>query len=153
MSPFVLRSTFIGALFLCLSNPALAVYRCEADGKVSYSDIACPSARQLDIKASSAGPTPTDKKRLAEEKKFVERAEKARHKEEAAEEKARQRAARQRLAQDKKCDALARRQRWASEDVSAATQKSAEKARRKASRVNEQYEAECGARRTELLHG
>lgn len=145
-----LRSLVVAGLLL-FSIPAYAIYRCEAAGKISYSDLPCPGARQLDIKDSRIDSPSTEKKQLLEDKKFLDKVEKARRKETEAQYKAQQRAAKQRAALEKKCAALSRRQRYASEDVSAAPQKAMEKARRKASRITEQYEAECKARRTELL--
>ncbi|MFL9878035.1 hypothetical protein PQR63_06585 [Herbaspirillum rhizosphaerae] len=65
-----------------------------------------------------------------------------------AQQKAEREAARAKLVEDKqkrKCAQLAQRKKWADEDVRAATVKNLEKARRKSSRVNDQYRAECAA--------
>jgi len=137
----VLRGALVAALCL-ISGSAFAIYRCDIAGAVSYSDAPCPGGRELDIQQPSDRPAAA--KRLAEDKKTVRRAEAEHSKAEAAEAKARQRAAKRRLAMDRKCDALERKQRWAKEDQKAASAKAMDKARQKANRAAERYEAECG---------
>ncbi|WP_156396493.1 DUF4124 domain-containing protein [Noviherbaspirillum sp. Root189] len=150
MRTYFLCGSLVASL-LCISMPAYAIYRCEASGKISYSDMPCPGARQLEIRDSQIDSPASGEKQHIENKKALEKVENARHRETKTQYKAQQRAAKQRAALDKKCATLSRRQQYASDDVRTAPQKSVEKARRKASRITEQYEAECKARRSELL--
>jgi hypothetical protein len=151
------RATFLRsalATVLCLiSGSSFAIYRCDTEGRVSYSDTACPGGKELDIKSSETDNAPDARRQLANDRKILQRAEARQDKVEAAESRARQRAARKRSAADKKCEALERKQRWANEDQKAASAKAVEKARRKASRASERYEAECGKRHPLLLQG
>ena len=141
----------MAALLCLISGSSFAVYRCNTDGKVSYSDIACPGGKELDINTSDTGNAPITRKQLANDKKALQRDESKQDKLDAAEGRARQRAVRQRNAADKKCEALERKQRWANEDQNVASPKAVEKARRKASRAVERYQAECGKRSPPLL--
>jgi len=135
------------ALFCVLvlgSAPAMAIYKCEAGGKITYSDEACPGGRAVDIQnggkpvASDAG------QRAAREKSELERLQQARRKEEAANQKEQAKIAKADAATHKKCATLAMRKKWGEEDAAAASLKSAEKAKRNARRKAEKYEAECG---------
>jgi len=131
----------ISACILCLSAPAFAVYKCESNGHVTYSDSPCPGGRQLDI---SPAPDATDaRKRAAQEKQVLNRLESEQHKTELKEEQDRRQAASRQAAKQRKCASLERRKKWASEDAATAYIRSAEKAKRKARRAEEIFEAEC----------
>lgn len=135
----------ITALLLSCSIPSFAIYKCEAGGKVSYSDVECGGGKTLDV-SITPGVNPTeDSKRALQEKRQLEQLQKARHKREAKEDKERQQAARADASKQKKCATLGRRQKWADEDAAAAKGKASDAARRKASRIAEEYLAECGA--------
>jgi hypothetical protein len=82
--------------------------------------------------------------RIAREKKMLKQLEKERHKREAVEDRERKISARAGAARQKKCDKLARRQKRAFEDVAASVGKANEKAKLKARRITEDYEAACG---------
>lgn len=127
------------------SAPALAAYKCESGGKISYGDEPCRSGTTVALPEPPGGDDAAQAKmRAAREKREAERLENARHKREAAEEKLRTRIAKADAARRKKCQSLAMSRKWSEEDAAAATGKSAEKAKRKARRKAEQYEAECG---------
>lgn len=132
----------IAALALCFSTPALAVYKCESAGKVTYSDLPCPDGKLLDI-AVPAAPEASDRQ-LAQEKKALAQLEKERHKREALEDRERKAANRADAAKRKKCGALARRQSHADELVRTSVGKANERAKLKARQVAENYEAACG---------
>lgn len=137
------RHALATILMLSSALPALAMYKCEDGGKISYSDTACAAnGKELDIALP-----PTDAaaaaQRLAREKSELKRLESDRHKREAREEKEQQRIARALASRKKRCDTLARRVRWADEDARLAAGRAADKARRKARRMSEQYEGEC----------
>lgn len=130
-------------LFLALSTPAaFAVYKCETDSKFSYSDTPCPNGKTLDI-ASAPPDTVSARQQGIQEKSALKRLENDRHKREAREEKEQQRAARAYANKQKKCAALARKKKWADEDLASVKLKSLEKAKRKSRRLAEQYDAQC----------
>jgi hypothetical protein len=129
---------------LCASAPAFAIYKCETAGQVSYSDTPCAGGRMLDIGSGSTSDERRAANQAAQEKKLLKRLQDERHKQLAIDEKAHQRAARTEAVRRNKCESLDRRQRWAHEDAALATGKSAERARRKARRADEQFHESCG---------
>lgn len=136
------RHALTVAFLLSCSTPALAVYKCAEDGKVSYSDTPCAGGRQLDISIPAVDAT-SARQQFAHEKNELKRLENDRHKREAIEEKEQLRVARAMASRKKKCDALARRVKWAEEDSRLAQGRSTEKAKRRAHRLTEQYDGEC----------
>ncbi|WP_050478614.1 hypothetical protein [Herbaspirillum rhizosphaerae] len=149
VSPFWLPAAL--SLYMLVATPAWAIYKCEADGKVTYSDAACANGKTLNVDTgkSNAGiaPLPTAQDKAESQRLQRERA-KADKQQLKAQQTAEREAARAKLLEDKqkrKCAQLAQRKKWADEDVRAATVKNLEKARRKSQRVNEQYQAECPA--------
>jgi hypothetical protein len=135
-------------LFALIAAPAFAVYKCESNGQVTYSDAPC-RGKTLSLANSIDAEVPgtnvaSAKEKLAREKKEVTRLEKERHKREAAEEKEQKKVAKADAVKRKKCSTLAHRKKWADEDAAAATGKSREKAQRKARRAAETHQAECG---------
>lgn len=140
------------ALLLCatagafaLSTPAFAIYKCEANGTVTYSDAPCPGGKLLDIGESSPHDAADAQRRAAREKQALARIESERRKQEAKEETERRKSARAHASRERKCASLERRRKWAAEDAASATGKSADKAKRKARRAEEVFEAECRA--------
>lgn len=137
--------TVLLCLLVASSAPALALYKCKSGDTISYSDAPCPGGKVLDIGSSpSAADTAKARQQTAEEQKKLKRLENERRKHEAQEEKERQRIAYVNAAKQKRCALLARRKRWADEDVAKSAGKSNEKARLKVRRVTEQFEEECG---------
>ncbi|WP_019141422.1 DUF4124 domain-containing protein [Noviherbaspirillum massiliense] len=136
--------TLLLCALLCLSAPAMAVYKCEAGGKVTYSDKPCAGGRQIDL---GPGVSPSDttqaNSQLAQEKAKLAQLESERHKREAKEEKEQQKLARVARAKQNRCMAMARRRNAADEDAAAATGKAHDKAMRRLRRIVEEYEAEC----------
>ncbi len=129
------------SLFFSFCAPALAVYKCESDGKVGYSETPCPDGQLLDLNTSVRDADAAQaKQQITADKKKLANMENTRHKREAIEE----RAARVQAAKYKKCAALAQRKKWALEDAASASGKSSAKARRNAQRLSEKYELECG---------
>ncbi len=139
----------LGFLF-SLCAPALAVYKCESNGKITYGDEPCRLGKLIELDTSSAGiePLPQDtaraKKEAARQKKELARIENERQQREELEEKEQQKLARAKAATRKKCSALALQTKWAQEDAVAASGKSADKVRRNARRKAEKFEMECG---------
>lgn len=138
----LLRSLLIG-FSLSWSVPSFAIYKCEADGKVSYSDEECTGGKTLDISNATPADAAESQQRLDREKRLLSRLENERQKQDARVEKERLRTAKANADQQKKCATLARRQKWADEDAALATGKSGEKARQRARRAAEQYDEAC----------
>jgi hypothetical protein len=137
------------SLLVSISAPALAIYKCESNGKVTYSDEACRGGKVIELpeptgKTLLSSDAASARRQVAHEKSEVKRLENERHKREAAEDKQQQRVARLHAVKQKKCASLAMRQKWSEEDAAAAIGKSAGKAKRRARRKAEQYENECG---------
>jgi hypothetical protein len=130
---------------LLLAAPAFAVYKCQADGKVSYSDIPCPSGNGSRLDAAKAPDAGEAQRRLARDKAEAKRLEAERHKREAQESAQRRTSAHVLEKQEKKCAQLAQRKQWAAEDAARAGVKSADKMQRKARRAEQQFQQECGA--------
>lgn len=130
--------------FLLTSAPAYAVYKCQTDGRVTYSDQPCANAIVIDTIVPSAAEVKEASGSVTQEKKAAKRLEMERHKREAAEERERRSTAGAGAAQRKKCANFARRQKRANEDVASSTGAANEKAKLKARRINDDYEAACG---------
>jgi hypothetical protein len=135
-------------LLLLNSAPALAIYKCEAGGKITYSDAPCLGAKVKELaEATGNSVSPADathaKQQLVREKSEAARLEKARRQREAVDEKERRQAAKSAATRKRNCAVLAQRKKWSDEDAAAASGRSAEKARLKARRMTEKYEAAC----------
>lgn len=144
MKTNMLVRTALLCLSISFSAPVLAIYKCESNGKVIYSDAPCAGGKALDISNVSPTDAAAAKRQLAQEQSKLRKIEGERLKREAIEEKERQRIARDNEAKQRRCTGLAQRKKWADEDAAAATGKASEKARRKANRATEQFEATCG---------
>jgi hypothetical protein len=130
-----------GAL-LAFSGPVLAVYKCETGGKITYGDQPCAGA--VALSAPDAPNAQDTKRRVEQEKADTQRLERERHKREAAAEREQRRGASAGAAPRKKCENFARRQKRANEDVASSAGVASDKAKLKARRINEDYEAACG---------
>jgi flagellum-specific peptidoglycan hydrolase FlgJ len=131
-------------LLLAFTAPAFALYKCEAGGKVTYSDEPCPGGKVLDIDRTPPIDAAKANKQAAQEKKQAERIDREQRKRDAQEERDRRQAAKLYAAKQNKCMTLAQRQKWADEDITSATRKSIDKTKRRARRAAEQYQMECG---------
>lgn len=141
-----MQSTLLLFVLLSFSAPALAIYKCEFDGKVVYSDAPCHEGRMKELVITPPLSDPDAAQRqLAQDKKEAQRLEDRRKKHEAIEDRNRQRAAKAHEARKKKCATLALRTKWADEDAAKAAGKTVEKAKRNAQRAAEKYQLECGA--------
>lgn len=129
--------------FVAASGTAQAVYKCESDGKVSYSDTPCAGGKKLDVADAPATEAADARRRAAQEKRELARLEEARRKQQLQDERDRKKAAHARTSLERKCASLERRRKWAAEDAASAAGKSADKAKRKARRAEETFDAEC----------
>lgn len=129
-------------MMLGLASPAWAVFKCDIDGRIVYTDTQCDGGKVIAV------PAPVDtalaNQAGEKEKRKLKTLERTRHKREAADERALKKASTASAARHKKCAAHALRQKHANDDVSRTTGIANEKARRKAQRITEAYEADCG---------
>lgn len=143
----LLRLLAFSAL-LCCAAPALALFKCESAGNVTYSDSPCTSGKTVELDDRTAKPAAADTSRArqqsAQEKKEATRLEADRHRREAKDGREQTQIARAAIAKRKKCTALAQRRKWSEEDAASASAKSIAKTQKKARRMAEKYEAECG---------
>ncbi|MDQ9170255.1 hypothetical protein Q8A64_07480 [Oxalobacteraceae bacterium R-40] len=142
---------FLAVLLLAsYSSSSLAIYKCEENGKVIYSDEKCSSGKLKSIDTTngkiSESALNEATARNKREKETLQQLKKTRQRDEALEEKSRQKRMRTNEALRKKCQALELKKKWSEEDAVAATGKSAEKSKRTAMRNKEKYEAECSKR-------
>lgn len=138
----MLRAALLASLVV-LATPAFAIYKCEKNGTITYSDEACANGTSLRI---DAAPSDADaaKQRAANQERQLKQIEREHHKQELEERRVAKRASQARASKQKKCEKLALQVKWANEDVATATVKSIDKEKRKARRAQEKYETECG---------
>lgn len=144
MKKSLMPQTLLFVVALSSAAPAFAIYKCESDGSVRYSDMPCPDAKVLDVRSVSPADTADAHQQAVRDRKKLKQLEDARHKSERQEEKERRSAARAEATAHKACTRLALRKKWADEDAASATGKSAVNAKRKARRAEERYQTECG---------
>ena len=132
------------ALGLLAVFPASAIFKCDAGGKVSYSDTPCDGGKTLDLKTAPVSGDGEDSRQAAREKAALKSLERERHKREAAEQRGLRKAGRESAARHRKCATHARRLRIANQEVSRTAGLANEKAKRKAQQITEEYEADCG---------
>lgn len=133
--------------FASLSAPdAWAVYRCESNGRVIYSDQACAEGKSIKIVDANADERQRALERAAKEKQTLQQIEKERDREESAHRRRQAKLDKASAAQSKKCRKLAMQKKWSDEDMAQATGKKADKARQSARRKAEAFEHECGGR-------
>jgi len=143
--PSLLLSVFL----LFISFPALAIYKCESGGKISYSDLPCTDTQANSKTQRIAIPAaPPDshiaQEKMMQDKKFLQVIEADRRKEKTSAEKERQRRYREQESKRKRCASLEQRARWAQENAVRTNIKNMSRERRKAQRATEKYELECG---------
>ncbi|HEY0843968.1 MAG TPA: DUF4124 domain-containing protein [Noviherbaspirillum sp.] len=137
-------SVVVLGLAFGISAPALAIYKCESEGRTTYSDIPCPGGKSLEVPITAASDSDAAGRAAAREKKALASLEKERHRREAVEARELKTANRAAAARRKKCDNLARRQKRADDAVRTSVGKANERAKLNARRVAEDYEAACG---------
>lgn len=129
-------------LFLMLgSMSAHAVYRCESQGTVSYSDLPC-NGHELELSSQPAAPS-RDNDVMKQERSEVSRLQKLREQRERQDQQIRDLAARGAAARERKCRSLALQVKWREEDVRASTLDKAQKAKVRLRRAEEKFDSEC----------
>jgi hypothetical protein len=149
--------SFIAFVLLCGPALAQAVYKCSADGKLSYSDRPCARGASVRLPPPAAGVAPPgaeavatqDSRTLLELKKLRIAQQKERKKEldrEAArEQREQQKLARAFQTRRKACDKMRLHHKWAKEDLARASNQAREAAQRKVRRQAEALAVECPA--------
>jgi hypothetical protein len=134
------------SFFAAFSAPAFAVYQCQVDGKTVYTDMPCAGGKILPPHDNpSSADTHKSEQEHIQEKKELNRLRNARHQGEIKEDRERQHIAHVINTKKKKCASLGLRKKWLDEDAAAAKGKTSEKAKRKAHRMTEKYQMECGS--------
>jgi hypothetical protein len=144
-----MRNGLLLSLLMAVSMPALATYKCEWQGQVTYTDIPCGTTQKtlppLPLPADAAGASQqaaSERHQLAgiEKTRQAERVasdrEQRRHKQDKAE-----------LAHKKKCTLLELERKWSAQDAAANAHTVSEKTqvlKKTARRKAERYDAECG---------
>lgn len=126
---------------------AQPVYKCTADGKISYGDAPCASGPSVALAAPPA-PAHDDGNMLARQQATLKRLEHERQQSEAREareQREQARAGRVAAVQHKKCATLKLHRDWAAEDAAGAPDKTAAAARRKVRRAEQKLALECPA--------
>ncbi len=130
-------------LLLALLHPltALAIYRCESQGQVSYSDLPCPGSK-LEISNETAVPANHDATKN-QERSELNRLQRLREQRERQDKQIRDLAARGAAARERKCRSLALQVKWREEDVRESTLDKATKANKQLRRAIEKFDSEC----------
>ena len=130
-------------LLAALLSPlsAFAVFRCERQGTVTYTDFPC-DGRKVEITRTETPPQDSDT-HLKRERSEVGRLQKLREQRERQDQQIRDLAARGAAAREKKCRSLSLQVKWREEDLREATLDKATKARTKLRRAQEKYDSEC----------
>jgi len=142
-----MKAALMLAMLTVLSVAAHAdpIYKCTADGKVTYTQTPCAAgaaAATLDAPSAPAR-DPAAATELQRQKSQADALEKARHKREAKEDREAAQAARAATAQRKRCAKLALSKKWADDDVRNASMQTADRARQKAARAADTLAMEC----------
>ncbi len=129
-------------LAILLSPPsAVAIYRCEQNGSVTYTDFPC-DGRRIDI-TRSVPPAQDSGDHLKNERREVGRLQKMREQRERQDMQIRDLAARGAAARDRKCRSLALQLKWREEDARETTLDKAQHTRKQLRRAQEKFDAEC----------
>lgn len=130
-------------LFAALMSPmsAFAVYRCEQQGTITYTDVPC-AGREVEITRSTATQD-KDSEHLKRDRSEVGKLQRLREQRERQDQQIRDLAARGAAAREKKCRSLALQVKWREEDMRESTLDKAVKARTRLRRAQEKLDAEC----------
>lgn len=134
---------------LTTSGSALAVNKCEVDGKIIYSDTPCTQGKASILKVLPGPDQATiedAQRKAAAEKGQLAKLEADQAKQAAQEARAQAKLARlekRKQQQAKRCEQLALYKGWAEQDAAQAGPKSEQKARTRARRLQEQHKLEC----------
>jgi hypothetical protein len=131
----------LSALFFIFPLPASALYKCEQQGHLTYSDSPC-SGKQIDI-AVPATPSSNHAAEMTRAQSELRRLQNSREQKERQDQQYRNLALRGQVARQKKCRALALQSKWKQEDANLAPLSAQTRSRRIARRAEEKYQSEC----------
>lgn len=143
-----MNAAVLAAIFLslsCFTSPASAIYKCEQDDVITYTDIPC-DGQELSVTApqkSRSADEKSDDKLLAREKKEVEKLQAIREQRDQQDKQIRDLSARGVAARERKCKSLALQLKWREEDLREAPLTEQAKARKMARRAAEKYRTDC----------
>ena len=143
-----MNTAVLAAIFLslsCFTSPASAIYKCEQDDVITYTDIPC-DGQELSVtvpQKSRSAEEKSDDKLLAREKKEVEKLQAIREQRERQYKQIRDLSARGAAARERKCKSLALQLKWREEDLREAPLTEQAKARKMARRATEKYRTDC----------
>jgi len=129
------------------ASGAQAIYKCTADGKISYGNAPCAGGPSVALEAPPAA-AGDDGRALARQQAALKQLQHERHQSEAREardQREQARASRVAAVYRKKCAAFKLRRDWAAEDALHAAGKTAARAQRKARRAEQKLALECPA--------
>jgi hypothetical protein len=143
---FLLCCSVLFTSLIC--SPAFAIFKCEAGGKITYSDAPCQGEVSSELRAVPAIPA-ADQKRARDkaqaDKAALARIEGARQKDEVRNAYAVAQAGKMSAAHKKKCDALEQQVKWREDDLRHAEKpKSIERSKRSLQRARDKYHLDCG---------
>ena len=144
-----MRDGLLLSLLMAVSMPAMAIYKCDSQGRITYTDIPCGAA-QMELRPA---PLPADAaaarqqaasaqrqlagiEKIQEAERVAREREQRRHKQDKAE-----------IAHKKKCTLLGLEKKWSAEDAASGSRTISEKTqglKKAARRKAERYDAECG---------
>lgn len=143
-----MNTAVLTAIFLslsCFTSPASAIYKCEQDDVITYTDIPC-NGQELSVtvpQKSRSAEEKSDDKLLSREKKEVEKLQAIREQRERQDKQIRDLSARGAAARERKCKSLALQLKWREEDLREAPLTEQAKARKMARRAAEKYRTDC----------
>ena len=148
LRPKKCRACCVAVFFFAGCLPAHAVYQCQIDGTLTYTDLPCggetaPVQRpplHNDPASQSTGFSADSLRRVRAE---IARLQRLREQRERQDQQIRDLAARGAAARERKCKSLALQLRWREEDLRDATLQEEKKARVRARRAAEKLAQEC----------
>lgn len=140
----MLQLLLLAVCLLCGPACAQAVYKCSADGIISYGDRPCETGASARLPVPSApAPDPGATQLRNREQVHLARLEQQRFARDAREERERARFDRAAAAHARQCARLRMRARWADEDLAREAGKREEALRTRARRQHEVLGLEC----------
>jgi len=145
-----MRNGILLSLLMAVSMPAMAVYKCESQGRITYTDIPCGTTQTALPPLPYAADAAAARQQAASERRQLAAIEKSQQAERVANDREQQRHKRDKtdIAHKKKCRLLELESKWSAEDAAAGSHTVSEKThdlKKAARRKAERYEAECGA--------
>jgi hypothetical protein len=144
-----MRDGLLLSLLMAVSMPAMAVYKCESEGRLTYTDIPCVGA-QTELRLA---PLPADaaaaRQRAASERQQLASIEKNQEADRVNREREQRRRKQDKttLMHKKKCALLGLEKTWSDEDAASGSRTTSEKTqglKKTARRKAERYDVECG---------